>query len=102
MYYKYGGRGSMIKCEKQLLEAARNGGVEAFEELIGPHRVIIYNYLLNECGNEFAAGQLTQEVFVRTFALLTKKEDIGNIYACIYQTAAEISRQAACESKKIS
>ncbi len=92
----------MSNNEQKLLEAAKNGGVEAFEELIGSHQVIIYNFLLSECGDEFVAGQLTQEVFVRTFTLLTKKTDIGNIYACIYRTAAEIGRQAARESKKIS
>ncbi|NLK87069.1 MAG: hypothetical protein GX279_06210 [Clostridiaceae bacterium] len=92
----------MSDHEQQLLETAKNGGVEAFEELTGPHQARVYNFLLSECGNEFEAGQLTQEVFVRTFDLLTKKADIGNLYACIYRTASEISRQAAHESKKIS
>lgn len=92
----------MIKNEQQLIKAAGNGSVEAFEELIGPHQPIIYNFLLNECGNEFIAGQLTQEVFVKTFTSLTKKADIDNVIACIYRTAAEIGRQAAREAKKIS
>jgi DNA-directed RNA polymerase specialized sigma24 family protein len=91
----------MSNYEQQLLETAKNGGVEAFEKLTDPHQVIVYNFLLKECGNEFEAGQLTQEVFVRTFDMLTKKADIGNLYACIYRTAAEIGRQAACESKKL-
>jgi len=92
----------MNRDEHQLMEAARGGSVEAFEKLTGPHQVIIYNFLLNECQNEFIAGQLTQEVFVRTFRLLTQKADVGNIYACIYRTAAEVSSQAVRESKKIS
>lgn len=92
----------MTGHEQQLLKTARKGGIEAFEELTGPHQVIVYNFLLNECGNEFEASQLTQEVFVRIFELLNKKADIDNLYTCIYRTAAEVGRQAAHGSKQIS
>lgn len=92
----------MSDHELQLLTTARKGGIEAFEELTEPHQSIVYNFLLNECGNEFEASQLAQEVFVRIFSLLTKKADIDNFYACIYRTAAEVGRKAARESKQIS
>ncbi len=92
----------MSDRERQLLEIAKSGGIEAYEELIGPHQVTVYNFLLSECGSEFIAGQLTQEVFVKIFTMLTKKADIDNLYACIYRTAMEIGSQTARESKMIS
>lgn len=88
--------------ERQLLKIAQKGGVKAFEELTAPHQAVVYNFMLNECNNEFTASQLTQEVFVRVFELLNIKAVPRNFYACIYSTAAEVSRQAACNSKMIS
>ncbi len=92
----------MSDHEQQLLKIAKDGGIEAFEELTDPHQAIVYNFLLSECGSEFVAGQLTQQVFVEIFTLLTKKADIDNLYTCIYRTAIEVGRRAARESKKIS
>lgn len=92
----------MSDNEQQLLKTASKGGVKAFEELTAPHQIIVYNYLLSECGNEFIASQLTQDVFVRIFELLNSNADTENFYTCIYRTAREVSQQAARESKMIS
>ena len=92
----------MSDYEKQLLKSAKNGGVSAFEELTTSHQVVVYNFMLRECGDEFIASQLTQEVFVKVFALLTTNKCTNNFYASIYRTASEVSRKAVCESKQTS
>ena len=92
----------MNDYERQLLKIAQKGGVKAFEELTAHHQVLVYNFMLNENSNEFTASQLTQEVFVRIFEMLTTNAAPEDFYACIYRTAGEVSRQAACKSKMIS
>lgn len=92
----------MSERERQLLNMARSGGIEAFEELTAPHQRIVYNYLLINCGNEFEACRLTQDVFVKVFELLTSNVVNDDLFACIYRTAAEVRRRQVSVSKMIS
>ncbi len=92
----------MSDHERQLLNSACNGGVAAFEELTASHQSIVYNFMLRECGNEFEACQLTQDVFVKVFELLTTDTITDNLFTCIYRTASEVSRHTASVSQKIS
>lgn len=92
----------MSDHERQLLKSACKGGVAAFEELTAPHQSIVYNYMLSECGNEFEACQLTQDVFVKVFELLTTNALTGNLLSCIYRTAGDICRLKIRASRKIS
>jgi len=81
----------MNKREKRLLKASREGNVAAFEELIKPHLTRVYNIMLNFCNNEFEASHYAQEVFVRVFESVMKKDSLSLSYE-IYKTAAELSR----------
>lgn len=92
----------MINNERQLLKSAVSGCVAAFEELIEPHRIRIYNLMFKTCCNEFEASQLAQEVFVRVFNTLVKEKDEHSLVFNIYRIAGEISRQVSCKSKMIS
>ena len=89
----------MNDYERQLNISARNGCVEAYEELIKPHKGRIYMLMLDECGNEFRAGQLTQEVFVKVFELLLSHPN-RSLICDIYKTADKIIRQNAYISDK--
>lgn len=90
----------MNNYERQLKKNARNGSVEAFEELIGPHRSRIYTLILRECGNEFQANELTQEVFVKVFESLLSSRSDSSLICDIYRTAEKVSRQNSCISGK--
>ncbi|NMA34695.1 MAG: hypothetical protein GX940_09135 [Clostridiaceae bacterium] len=92
----------MSERERQLLKTAKNGGIKAFEELTAPHQRIVYNYLLISCGNEYEACQLTQDVFVKVFELLTSHVVNDDLFPCIYRTAAEVRRRRTGASKMIS
>lgn len=83
----------MNDYERQLEKSAQNGCVDAYEELIRPHRSRIYTLMLRECGNEFQAGQLTQEVFVKVFASLLSRRSDSSLICDIYRTAEKVSRQ---------
>ncbi len=90
----------MNNHERQLIKSAQNGCVAAYEELIKPHQSRIYSFLLNECGNEFEACQLTQEVFVKVFESLVSRQGSGSLICDIYRTADEVSQQIGCISKE--
>ena len=88
--------------ERQLLKSAQNGCVTAFEQLIEPFRIRVFNLMLKSCENRFEASQLAQEVFVRIFSAIMQGNLKDNFAVCIYKTADEISRQNVCKSKMIS
>ena len=92
----------MSDKEKQLLKSAQSGSVDAFEELIQPYRIRIFNLMLKTCCNEFEASQLTQVVFVRVFESLLRGINDGGLSYNIYRIAGEISRLSSCKSKMIS
>lgn len=87
--------------EKRLLKASRNGCVASFEELIKPHQTRVYNMMLKACSNEFEASQLAQEVFIRVFDSVIKKDCISFTIE-IYKTAGEICRSIAGNTAMIS
>jgi hypothetical protein len=90
----------MNDYERQLNKSARCGSVEAYEELIRPHRGRIYSLMLSEFGNEFQASQLTQEVFIKVFESLLSHANRGSLVCEIYKTADKIIRQNSCISEK--
>jgi RNA polymerase sigma-70 factor (ECF subfamily) len=92
----------MSDHERQLLRSACKGEAAAFEELTAPHQTIVYNFILSECGNEFEACQLTQDVFVKVFELLTTNTIAGSLLPYIYKTAGDLCRRRVRESRKIS
>jgi DNA-directed RNA polymerase specialized sigma24 family protein len=93
---------AMRDTERRLEKSARNGCIDAFEELIAPHQGRIYNLMLRTCEDEFEASRLAQEVFVKVFEELSRNHEGRGLSACIYCTAAEISRNVARKSVKIS
>ncbi len=90
----------MNDYERQLKKSARNGCVESYEELIRPHMGRIYTLMLRECGDEFQAGQLTQEVFVKAFETLLSRKSDSSLVCDIYRIAEKVSRQNTCISGK--
>ncbi|MGI6669871.1 MAG: RNA polymerase sigma factor [Acetivibrionales bacterium] len=91
----------MKNHERQLLKSAAKGSVAAYEEIIGPYRKKVYNFMLKSCGDESEAYRLALEVFVKVFEMLISGEDLS-IPFTIYKTAGELSRQAGSIVQKIS
>ncbi len=91
----------MNEREKRLLKASRNGCVSAFEELIKPHQTRVYNIMLNACHDKFEASQHAQEVFIRVFESIMKK-DCNSLTIEIYKTAGQIIRSIAGNTAMIS
>lgn len=85
----------MNDYERQLKKAAAKGSVDAYEELIRPHRGRVYALMLSSCENEFQASQLTQEVFVKVFESLLSQRNDYSLVCDIYRTAEKVSRQNA-------
>jgi RNA polymerase sigma-70 factor (ECF subfamily) len=60
------------RLEKDLVEHAKAGSLEAFEELVYGYEGRIYAFLFNCCRSDADARDLTQETFVRAFRALSR------------------------------
>lgn len=56
--------------DELLVERARRGDVDAFEQLIGLHEKRVYNYAYRLTGNHEDAKDMAQEAFVRVYTSL--------------------------------
>ena len=58
--------------ERELLERARSGDTEAFDEIVTSHRTRIYALVFQILRNEEDALDLTQDTFIRAWRSLNK------------------------------
>jgi RNA polymerase sigma-70 factor, ECF subfamily len=56
--------------DEALARATRRGDLRAFEELVYRYEARIYRFVRQLCGDESAAREVTQDVFVRAFQAL--------------------------------
>ncbi len=73
--------------ETQLIEKAKQGDVDAFEELISTYQRMIYNYCYRMSGNLHDAEDLTQEVFIKVYKSLRKFKGKSQFSTWIYRIA---------------
>lgn len=58
--------------DRELAQWARDGSLDAFEELVRRHEGRIYRFARRLCGNEEDARDVTQEAFVKAFRMLDR------------------------------
>ncbi len=57
--------------DAELIRRSQRGDIAAFEQIFNRHRKRIYNLIYRMVNNESDASDLTQEVFVKVFAMLS-------------------------------
>ncbi|HHY83600.1 MAG TPA: sigma-70 family RNA polymerase sigma factor [Clostridiales bacterium] len=76
--------------ETQLLEQAKAGNLQAFEELISTYEKKIYNYCLRMTNSREDAEDLTQEVFVRVYKSIKTFKGSSQLATWIYRIAHNV------------
>jgi len=83
-----------VNGEKQLLEAAKNGSHEAFNQLLLLYQDRLYRFLLTRCRIRSDAEDALQETFVSAYKYLHSYDDRWQFSTWLYRIA--IRKAAAC------
>jgi RNA polymerase sigma-70 factor (ECF subfamily) len=73
--------------ESRLIEQARDGDLEAYDELIRRHQERIYGTVYHMTSNHEDANDLTQETFIKAFQALRSFKGGSSFYTWIYRIA---------------
>jgi len=77
-----------------LVQRARGGDVEAFEQLIGPHLGRLYNYLARMVGDPSDAEDLTQDAILRAHRAIRSFRGGATFQTWLYRIATNIAVDA--------
>ncbi|AUS98714.1 RNA polymerase subunit sigma-24 [Clostridium thermosuccinogenes] len=80
----------MSDREKDLLKKARNGDIEAFEQLIEDYQKRVFNIALRMIGNYDDANELAQEVFIRIFKSIKDFKEESSLSTWIYRITTNV------------
>lgn len=73
--------------ESKLIEQARGGDLEAYDELIRRHQERIYGTVYHMTSNHEDANDLTQETFIKAYQALKSFKGGSSFYTWIYRIA---------------
>jgi len=71
-------------ADRVLVDAIKDGSVEAFDELYKTYVKRIHNFALSKLGNVAEAEDVTQEVFAAVFSCLDRFEGKSDLVVWIY------------------
>lgn len=92
----------MSDYERQLMDLAKKGSIEAFEKLAESYYKKVYNIIFRSFGPEADVSGLTQEVFVRVFKSLKNQPGDCLLAISIYKSTGEVCHEAQSGIKLIS
>jgi len=76
--------------EKYLLQLAKKGDVEAFEQLVDKFQKKVFNIALRMIGNYDDASELTQEVFIKIYRSIGSFKEESQLSTWIYRIATNV------------
>jgi len=76
--------------EKELLERAKNGEIEAFEKLVEGYQKKVFNIALRLIGSHDDASEAAQEVFVKVFKSINKFKGEAAFSTWIYSITRNV------------
>ncbi len=82
----------MSQNEKDLLARAKQGEVEAFEQLIREHQRYAYNIAYRMLGHEEDAKDVTQEAFVKAYKSIGRFNGRAKFSTWLYQIVVNACR----------
>lgn len=87
--------------EKELLIKARDGEVEAFEEIIKLYQQKVCNTIFYMVKNENIVEDLAQEVFIKVYKNISKFNEESSLYTWIYRITMNTCIDQIKKEKKI-
>ncbi len=73
--------------EKLLVQRARKGDLEAYDQLVHKYQERVYGTLYNMTANHEDANDLTQEAFIKAFQALKSFKGGSSFYTWVYRIA---------------
>jgi RNA polymerase sigma-70 factor (ECF subfamily) len=73
--------------DRDLIEQARRGSVEAYNLLVTRWEKRVFNYILRLAGSREDALDLTQDVFLKAYQHLSKLDDVSRFAPWLYRIA---------------
>jgi len=73
--------------EKLLVQRARKGDLEAYDQLVRKYQERVYGTLYNMTANHEDANDLTQEAFIKAFQALKSFKGGSSFYTWVYRIA---------------
>lgn len=71
--------------DELLVEQAKRGDVDAFEQLIGQHEKRVFNYAYRLTGNREDASDIAQEAFIRVYTSLSEFRGDASFTTWLYR-----------------
>jgi len=81
-----------VDPDRALVEEARRGNQEAFADLVGRYQVRVFNLARALTGNEAAAAELAQDVFVKIYRGLGTFRGESAFRTWLYRVATNVIR----------
>lgn len=79
----------MLLVDEDLLNKAKSGDIQAYEELIKEHHIKIYNIALKAGGAKEFAVKVTQDIFVEAFQNIESIKTITDLKIYIYKKTGQ-------------
>jgi len=76
-----------VSLSLEILEKAKNGDMNAFEELVREHQSYVYNIIYRMIGNKEDSMDLLQDTFLKAFIYLKKFRGESSIKTWLYKIA---------------
>jgi len=90
----------MSDNEKILVEKAKSGDIDAFEELIEGHQKKVFNIALRMIGDYDEASELAQEAFLRAFKSIKSFKGDSLFSTWIYKVTTNVCLDEIRRKKK--
>jgi len=84
----------------ECVKHAKNGDIDAFEEIVKTYEKKIYNLALRYVGNSEDAYDVSQEVFIRVYKSINSFKEESSFSTWIYRVAVNICIDHMRKSKK--
>jgi len=85
--------------DEALIERAKAGDGQAFDELYAKYKRPILNFIYRMIGNKETAEELTQETFVRVYMNLSTFSPKGKVSSWIYTIAGNLAKNELRDKK---
>lgn len=98
-FIRFGKAYILEMIDESIINKAKNGDIQAFEEVFRDTNKGIYNFLLNLSSDRELSADLTQETFIRAFRSIKSLKNKDALISWIHRIALNLYRDEMKKSK---